>query len=142
MTVMTTHMKRKSAVAGTALLLGALLAGCSGGASVEEFCADGQALQEGAFLDDVDSTDAEAVDKAVQDGLDQIKAIDAPDDISDDWATVTDAMDEYLSAIKDVDMTSDDGMEKMSEISEIMSTDEVTKAGENVDTYIADNCEA
>ncbi|WP_139185730.1 hypothetical protein [Sanguibacter gelidistatuariae] len=141
---MTTHTKRKSvsATAGVAVLLGALLAGCSGGASIEDFCADGQAIQDGAFLDDVDSTDTEAVNKAAADGLAQIKAIKAPKEIADDWSTLTDAMDEYLGALKDVDVTSDEGMEKMAEISKTMTSDEVTAASKSVETFISENCEA
>lgn len=141
---MTTHSNRKTfaATSGTAVLLVALLAGCSGGASIEDFCADGQAIQDGAFLEDVDYTDQDAVSKAAQDGLDQIKAIDAPDDISAEWSTLTDAMDEYLSAIKDVDITSEEGAAKIQEISETLTSPEVTEAGDKVDAFIADNCEA
>lgn len=142
MAAMTTHTKRKSAVVGMAVLLVALLAGCGGGDDIEAFCTDSQAIQSGEFMMDVDPEDADAVGKAAEDGIAQIKAIKAPSGIADDWATFTDALGEYLTAFKDLDMTSEEGMEKIAEITEAMYSDEIATAGDNVDAFISENCEA
>lgn len=139
---MTTHTKRLSAGAGTTVLLLALIAGCSSDASIEEFCTEGKAITEGTALDDIDYTDSEAVSKAAEEMIGQIKSLKAPDEIADDWAVVTDAMDQYLTAIKDIDVTSDTAADDIAAVTELMSSEKVTTASENVETFTAENCEA
>lgn len=139
---MTTHTKRLSAGAGATVLLFALLAGCSSDASIDEFCTEGKAITEGTALDDVDYTDSEAVSKAAEEMISQIKSLKAPDEIADDWAVVTDAMDQYLTAIKDIDVTSDTAADDISAVTELMSSEKVTTASENVEAFTTENCEA
>lgn len=139
---MNTTTKRLSAGAGTAALLLTLVAGCSSDASIEEFCTDSKAITEADALENVDTSDPAAVDKAVDEMLDQLKALDAPDEIADDWGVVTDAMDKYLTAVKDVDITSDTASEDMIEITEYLTSEKVTTANENVDAFTKENCEA
>lgn len=144
MAAMTTHMKRKSlsATAGVTVLLGALLAGCSGGADVEAFCTDAATVQDGKFLDDIDYTDSDAVKVATDAALEQINAIEAPKEIAGDWKVLTDVMDTFLTGVQGVDLTSEDAMDEMGKLTELMTSDEVTKAGDNIDTFISENCEA
>lgn len=140
---MTTHMKRLTAGAGAAVLLAALVTGCSSDdASIEEFCAQGEALTESTALDDVDFTDSEAVDKAADEMISQLKSLDAPKEIADDWAVVTDAMDQYLTAVKDIDPTSETAADDLMAVTDLMSSDEVTTASDNVDAFTTENCEA
>ena len=139
---MTTHMKRLTAGASTAVLLAALVTGCSSGASIEEFCAQNDALDNSSPLDDVDFDDSEAVNKAADEMISQIKSIDAPDEIADDWDTVTDAMEDYLAATKNAALNPETAADDMQAASDLLNSEEVNTAGDNVEAFTKENCEA
>lgn len=181
MAPMTTHKKRLSAGASSAVLLIALVAGCSStseesspstkasasaessptpdssetdentesddsAAAVEVFCADAQELIEGEAIEGVDPADADAVDAVVTDMTAQIDATVAPEEIADDWALFSGGMKQFLSAIQAITAGGDTpdaaAQEQMDAATEFMSSAEVVAAEENVDAYVAANCEA
>lgn len=141
---MTTHTKRSSVLttSGVALLLAGLLTGCSSGGDVDAFCEDAAEIQDMSFLDDVDTSDDDAVKAALSDVQDKIGDIDPPSDVKDDWETLTGAMDDMIDQISDLDFNNPDDAEKFVEATEALETDELTEAGDNVDAYMSENCEA
>lgn len=134
---MTTHKKRLAAGASSAVLLVALVAGCSStetdenspsadsstsaestptteeaeleedSSTVEAFCSDAQQLIEGDAIEGVNPDDPEAVDAVVADMTAQIDASVAPDEIAEDWAFFSDGMKQFLTAAQNVTVAGD-----------------------------------
>ena len=134
-------MRTKIAVlAGAAALV---LAGCGGGDDdVQAFCDQADEAQAlGADLaaplqsGDLDSA-KQAIDEAAA-KLDDV-AGEAPDEISDDFDVVT----EYVNTLNDSiqDAKSPEDLLQLSEDVQA-NADEVTEAGNNVETYISENCD-
>ena len=141
---MTTHTKRISAGAGAAVLLVALLAGCGNdgsrsGVSVEEFCAEAQAIIDDD-IGDVDTTDSEAVDAGIDRMVEKITSLEAPAEIAEDWEIVTDALGQYVTTAKGVDINSDTAGDDLAEITELMTSEKYTKANANVEAYTTEHC--
>lgn len=139
---MTTRRNTKNLLATSTvaiLLAGALTACSGGGGSVEDFCEDGRALSDGSAFDDVDSSDPEASKSAFADLVDQVKDIDAPDDIKDDWDTLVSAFEGLNDGFQDVDA---DDPEALNAVFEDFNTEEVQTASDNVGAYTEENCEA
>lgn len=179
---MTTHKKRLSAGASSAVLLVALLAGCGSSSSdesspstdtsasaesspsadatetdentgpddssatVEAFCSDAQELIAGEAIDGVDPSDAAAVKTVVADMTAQIDASVAPEEIAADWELFSGGMKQFLSAIEAMTAGGETpdaaAQEQMDAATEFMSSAELVTAEENVDAYVAANCEA
>lgn len=76
------------------------------------------------------------------DALKQIKDVDAPKEIADDWDVLSGAMVTLLEAMQDLDLTSAEGGAEMSDLAEDLMSEKVQTAGDNVDAFIAENCEA
>ena len=133
-------MKTTIAVfAGAAVIA---LAGCGGDGDVEAFCDQANEAQAlGADLaaplqsGDLDSA-KQAIDEATT-KLDEV-ADAAPDEISDDIATVNDYVNNLNDAVQDANSPED-----LLKLSQDLQADaaEVTEAGNNVETYISENCD-
>lgn len=138
---MTTRRNTKNLLATTtvAILLAGGLTACSGGGSVEDFCEDGKALADGSAFNDVDSSDPEAAKSAFADLVDQVKDIDAPDDIKGDWDTLVTAFEGLNDGFQDADA---DDPEALNAVFEDFNTPEVQTASDNVSAYTDENCEA
>ena len=133
-------MKTTIAVfAGAAVIA---LAGCGGDGDVEAFCDQADEAQAlGADLaaplqgGDLDSA-KQAIDDATA-KLDEV-ADAAPDEISDDIATVNDYVNNLNDAVQDANSPED-----LLQLTQDLQADaaEVTEAGNNVETYITENCD-
>ncbi|HLT68822.1 MAG TPA: hypothetical protein VKZ72_01575 [Acidimicrobiales bacterium] len=95
----------------------------SAGGSAEEFCGDFQDLEE-RYAEDVDA-DPEVV-------LDELDALEPPDDIADDYQQLIDALRETNT----LDPASEEDVARAQEIAE-----ETQEANENVSTFLAEECE-
>ena len=93
------------------------------GGSAEEFCGDFQDLEE-SYAEDVDE-DPEVV-------LDELDALEPPDDIADDYQQLIDALRETNT----LDPASEEDVARAQEIAE-----ETQEANENVSTFLAEECE-
>ena len=129
-----------AALAGAAVLA---LAGCGGDdGDVEAFCDQADEAQAlGADLaaplqgGDLDSA-KQAIDEASA-KLDEV-ADQAPDEISEDITTVTDYVNDLNDSIQDAKSPED--LLKLSQDLQA-NAEEVTEAGNNVETYITENCD-
>ena len=139
---MTTRRSTKNLIATSTLavvLAGALTACSGGGGSVEAFCEDGKALTDGSAMSDLDSSDPEAAKAAFADLVDQVKDIDAPDEIKGDWDTLVTAFEGLNDGFQDADA---DDPEALAQVFSDFNTDEVQTASDNVSAYTDENCEA
>lgn len=141
---MTTRRNTKNlfATSTAAVLFVGLLAGCSGGGSVEDFCKDGKALSEGTFADDIDPSDPEAMKSAFSDIVAQVKDIDAPSEIKDDWDVLVGSVEKLNDGLQDLDLTDPDDQTKFMELSSELGSEEVTAASERVNTFTTEKCDA
>jgi hypothetical protein len=134
--------------------VGLLLAGCGGGnsdsgaaASPATTAADSTAPPADAdFCDQAAGID-DRVDAAVS-GLDEdslpdafrqltveLRAIDAPAAIADDWETMAGGLDRMADALADFDITDLSTLEALDD-----AEGDLTAAGDRVDTYLRDQC--
>lgn len=138
---MTTRRNTKTLLATStvAIVLAGALTGCSSGGSVEAFCEDGKALSDGSAFDELDNSDPEAAKSAFADLVDQVKDIDAPDDIKGDWDTLVSAFEGLNDGFQDTDASDP---EALAAVFEDFNTEEVQTASDNVSAYTDENCEA
>lgn len=95
-------MKTTTALAGAALLVGALSA--CGGSDTDAYCGDLEAAQdEFSALEDADfASFDELVDTAQQLGE------EAPDEVADDWETLNGAFEEFTTVLEDAGLEPSD----------------------------------
>lgn len=138
---MTTLKNRTSLVAasGAALLAVTLLAGCSGGGDVQAFCDDMEAADEAMSADGAAEGDLASV---YEDAVAQMKKIDPPSEIADDWKVVMDANVKYMDQIKDLDLTDPEAQAEMGSLGQDLLTDEFSEATDNITAFGEENCEA
>lgn len=141
---MTTRRYTKNLlVASTSAVLAVgLLAGCSSSGSIEDYCKDGKALSSGNIAKDVDSSDPNAMKKAFSDVVSQVKDIDAPAEIKDDWEVLVGAVEKLSDGMKDLDLTNPDDQAKLTKLTSELNSTEVSKAGDRVDAFNTKNCDA
>jgi hypothetical protein len=132
--------------------VGLLLTGCGGGNSDSGAAAATAAPDSTAPSGDTDFCDRAAgiddrVDAAVS-GLDEdsipdafrqltveLRAIDAPAAIADDWETMAAGLDRMADALADFDITDLSTLEALDD-----AEGDLTAAGDRVDTYLRDQC--
>lgn len=136
------YTKNLLATSTAAVLSLGLVAGCSSGGSLEDYCKDGEALSSGDFANDIDPSDPDAMKAAFQDIVDQVKDIDAPDEIKDDWNVLVGSVEKLSDGMQDLDLTNADDQAKFMELTTELSTDEVTAASDRVTAFNDENCEA
>lgn len=136
---------RRRTLAGLALAaLVVPLAACSGGGDdVQAFCDQGEdAIAE---VDAAGSlgTDPEAFAQAIADAREGFESIDAPAEIEDDWAVFTSTFGDLDDALQDIDPTDQEAFTAaLQEFSETADSEDLSTAGDNLSTYISENCDA
>lgn len=135
---------RRRALAGLALAaLVVPLAACSGGDDVQAFCDQGEdAIAEVDAAGSLGS-DPEAFAQAISDAREGFESIDAPADIEDDWAVFTSMFGDLDDALQDIDPADQEAFTAaLQEFSETASSEDLSTAGDNLSTFITENCDA
>lgn len=131
-------------LAGVALAALALpLAACSGEDQVQAFCDDGESAI--AEIDAAGSLgdDPEAFAEAVADAREGFEGVEAPDEIADDWAVFTRTFGDLDDALQDIDPSDQEAFTAaLTEFAETANSDDLSTAGDNLSTYISENCDA
>jgi hypothetical protein len=109
------------------------------GSPDSDFCTGAAAVQErlGATL----GGDAEvtSLGQVFQEAVDELRALDAPDEIADDWSALTEALEEAASSLSSVDLTDPEALTRLQE--EIAPLEEqVSGSSANVEQYLRDEC--
>lgn len=139
---MTTRRNTKNLLATSTVaivLAGALTACSGGGGSIEAFCEDASALEDGSAFDALSGTDPEAGKAAFAELVDQVKDIDAPDEIEDDWSTFVSGIESLNDALQDADL---EDPEAMANAFEEIDSEGIQTASDNIGTFTQENCEA
>jgi hypothetical protein len=104
-----------------------------------EFCTDAAAIQErvGATLND--QADPTALPQALQEAAAQIRAVEAPPEISDDWDTLADGVEQIATAFASIDFDDPDALTTFQErVGQLQG--QLATASTNVETYLRDEC--
>lgn len=131
---MITRAARPSTVATAAgiLVLTALLTGCGADASVEKFC-DASAASGGEHGSDPEKFAAV---------IDSLSAIEAPDEIAEDWETYLAVMTAFADAVEGIDPPSPAGDDAYVEARKAMMSAEFTEATARVEAFVDESCDA
>lgn len=118
-------------IASFGLIVG--LGACSSEVDVDKFCE--QATE-------IETADAPEGPEDFAPMAEKINGITAPDDIEEDWAVLQSSYNDIADIMGDLDADDMEGaVAAQEELMEKIDTDRVNEAGENVDKYIAENCE-
>lgn len=142
-------MRRIGTWAATAVLGAGLLAGCGGGGGdTEAYC---NSLEEAkdAFSGDMNAASFDELSDKVDDLVDE-----APGEVSGDWEKLQDKLDELNGALEDAGLSAADledpakmgdvdpeDAQKIQEIAESMSGDDLEKASDNIEKHAKDECD-
>lgn len=104
-----------------------------------EFCDDLAAFMNDTSSSDIDVSDPEAYKKAIEDSTKKGKELlsNAPDELDEPVGILLDAQEQLISELEKVDF---DYTKLSPDAFGVMSTPEVTEAGEKLDAYVTDTC--
>jgi hypothetical protein len=112
--------------------------GASGNAGDSEFCT--QAFDAFGQLSSVStSNDPAVVVPALQQLTTSLDAIDAPAEISGDWQTLVDALQQLVDTAGSLDLSTPEGLQQFQQ-AEAQLTAQVGDAQTNVSNYVTQNC--
>jgi len=139
----------RTSVAGAAAVV--LLAACGGDGGSSTANADSSAAEtdtaSGEFCDragDIDERvnevlsqldDGSSVPEAIHATADELRAIEAPAAISDDWTALVDGLDQIADALADLDLTDGESVAALEDIGNRLDT-----ASTNVENYLDEEC--
>ncbi|WP_454050773.1 hypothetical protein [Cellulomonas sp. Marseille-Q8402] len=136
---------RRHAWAGLAVAaLVVPLAACSGGGDdVQAFCDQGEdAIAEVDAAGSLGS-DPEAFAQAISDAREGFESVEAPAEIEDDWAVFTRTFGDLDDALQDIDATDQEAFTAaLQEFAETADSEDLSTAGDNLSTFITENCDA
>lgn len=119
-------------VASFGLIIG--LGACSSDADLEKFCEQAK---------EVIDADAPQGPEDITAMAEKINGISAPDDIKEDWTVVQESYNEIAEITGDLDEDDmDAAIAAQEELAEKIDPEKLNKAGENVEKYTDENCEA
>lgn len=140
-------MRRIGTWTAAAVLGAGLLTGC-GGSDTEAYC-DNLKDAQSAFGGDVDASSFGEMTDKIDDITDS-----APDDVADDWEKLQGALDELQGALDDAGLSAADledpeklaaispeDQQKITEVASSMSSEDVTKASDNIEKHAKDECD-
>jgi hypothetical protein len=135
--------------------MGLLLAGCGGGTTDSAATAspatpatdstappgDADFCDRAAGIDDrvdaaVSGADEDSLPDAFRQLTVELRAIDPPAAIADDWETMAGGLDRMADALADVDITDLSTLQALDD-----AQGDLTAAGDRVDTYLRDQCD-
>jgi hypothetical protein len=108
----------------------------SAGSGQGDFCAQAARIDErvDSALSDVAKDDPSIAD-AFHQLADEIRAVEPPEEIAADWKTQADGLDRIADTLPGIDITDPDSLAKLEDLDQGL-----TKASENVTTYLHDQC--
>jgi len=103
-----------------------------------EFCTEAASIQEriGATFDE---SDPSSLSQVLREGAAEIRAIDAPPEIADDWNTLADGFEQIATALADVDLNDPAAQQSLqAQLGQLQT--ELTTASANVQKYLTEEC--
>jgi hypothetical protein len=103
-----------------------------------EFCTEAATIEE-RIGSTFDSQDPTALAQAAQEAAAEIRAIEPPDEIADDWAALASGVEQIGQALSAIDFNDPNALATFQEQIGQLQTD-LTTASNNVQTYLAEEC--
>jgi hypothetical protein len=103
-----------------------------------EFCTEAASIQEriGATFDE---SDPSSLSQVLREGAAEIRAIEAPPEIADDWNTLADGFEQIATALADVDLNDPAAQQSLqAQLGQLQT--ELTTASANVQKYLTEEC--
>jgi hypothetical protein len=103
-----------------------------------EFCTEAASIQEriGATFDE---SDPSSLSQVLEEGAAEIRAIEPPPEIADDWNTLADGFEQIAAALADVDLNDPAAQQSLqAQLGQLQA--ELTTASANVQKYLAEEC--
>ena len=111
----------------------------SAGAADSQFCTEAAAIQErvGSTLNE--QSDPAALPQALQEAATEIRAVEAPPEISADWNALADGVEQIATAFGSIDFNDPNALATFqAEVGQLQA--ELTTASTNVENYLRDEC--
>jgi hypothetical protein len=111
----------------------------SAGSADSDFCTGAAAVQEriGATL----QGDAEvtSLPQVLQEAVAELRALDAPDEIADDWAALTGALEQAAESLSSIDLQDPEALTALQDQIAPLQ-DELADSSANVEQYLREDC--
>ncbi len=107
-------------------------------AADSEFCTEASEINE-RISTSLSESDSASLSGNLQTISDEISAVEPPDEIADDWNSLSDALGQAADALEGVDLNNpDEAAQAQAELTELQ--EQLGDAGTNVETYLRDEC--
>ena len=107
-------------------------------ATPSQFCTEAAAIQEKVTAS-FDEQDPASLGQVLQEGATEIRAIEPPAEIADDWGALADGLEQIAGAFADVDITDPAAQQQLGQkIAELQGP--LDSASTNVENYLRDEC--
>jgi hypothetical protein len=108
-------------------------------AADSEFCTEAASIQERIGSTMENSQDPAALPQALQEAATEIRAIEAPEEIADDWNALADGAEQIGQAIASIDPNDPNALATLEQqVGDL--TSRLDEAGTNVENYLRDEC--
>ncbi len=104
-----------------------------------EFCTQAAAIQERVGSTLTGQSDPVAVQQALQQAATEVRDVEAPDEIADDWAALADGIDQIAAALASVDVNDPNAAATFQQQLAPLQQ-ELASSATNVQTYLATEC--
>jgi hypothetical protein len=111
----------------------------SADAADSEFCTEAAGIQERVTSSFNAQTDPAALPQALQAAAEEVRQVEPPEEIADDWAALADGIDQIAAAIANVDVNDPNAAATFQQEIAPMQQ-ELEGASANVGTYLRDEC--
>jgi hypothetical protein len=111
----------------------------SADAAGSEFCTEAAAIQERIGSTLTEQSDPAALPQALQQAAAEIRAVEAPPEIADDWNALADGVEQIAAAFASVDFNDPNAVATFQQqVGELQT--ELASASTNVENYLREEC--
>ncbi|WP_157944156.1 hypothetical protein [Blastococcus atacamensis] len=104
-----------------------------------EFCTEAASIQERLEATVADSSDPTQLPAILDEAATEIRAIEAPDEIADDWSALADGVQQFSAAIAGIDFNDPNALATLEQKLTPLQQ-QLDSASTNVSTYLRDEC--
>ena len=104
-----------------------------------EFCTDAAGIQERITGNAGDAGDPAQLTQVFRDAAEEIRAIEPPDELAQDWRALADGAERFATALEGVDLTDPNALATLEQALGPLEQ-ELDSASTNVQNYLAEEC--
>jgi hypothetical protein len=111
----------------------------TGDSANSQFCTEAADIQERVGSTLTDPANSGSLGQVLQEGVDEIRAIEPPAEIASDWGAFADGLERIAVAFTDVDVTDPAARQSLAAVAAEVQQ-ELGAASTNVENYLRDEC--